>query len=63
MGAACRREWGLQLRVVICRKQVAHRTRKNLQLDLFSPDDGHLEYSAVATNLRLRPRAPWWLAA
>lgn len=52
-------QWGLRLRVVIYRKRVAHRTRKNFQLDLFSPDDGHFEYSAVATNLSLRPQALW----
>ncbi|MBI2071820.1 MAG: IS1380 family transposase [Gemmatimonadetes bacterium] len=56
-------QWGLRLRVVIYRKRVAHRTRKNFQLDLFSPDDGHFEYSAVATNLQLRPRALWYFMA
>ncbi|MBI3981715.1 MAG: IS1380 family transposase [Gemmatimonadetes bacterium] len=56
-------QWGLRLRVVIYRKRVAHRTRKNFQLDLFSPDDGHCEYSAVATNLGLRPRALWHFMA
>jgi len=56
-------QWGLRLRVVIYRKRVAHRTRKNFQLDLFSPDDGHFEYSAVATNLGLRPRALWHFMA
>lgn len=55
--------WGLRLRVVIYRKRVAHATRKNFQLDLFSPDDGHFEYSAVATNLALRPRALWHFMA
>ena len=33
-----------------------HETRRNFQLDLFTPDDGHYEYSAVATNLALGPR-------
>lgn len=56
-------QWGLRLRVVIYRKRVAHQTRKNFQLDLFSPDDGHFEYSAVATNLGLRPRALWYFMA
>jgi hypothetical protein len=51
--------WGLTLRVVIYRKRVAHATRKNFQLDLFSPDDGHFEYSAVTTNKALRPAALW----
>jgi len=56
-------QWGLRLRVVLYRKRVAHHTRKNFQLDLFSPDDGHFEYSAVATNLGLKPRALWYFMA
>src|SRR5260370_39398904 len=51
--------WELELRVVVFRKRVAHESRRNYQLDLFSPDDGHFEYSAVATNLTLAPRALW----
>ena len=51
--------WGLTLRVVVYRKLVAHATRKNFQLDLFSPDDGHYEYSAVTTNKALPPAALW----
>ncbi len=51
--------WGLTLRVVVYRKRVAHATRKNFQLDLFSPDDGHCEYSAVTTNKALSPAALW----
>jgi hypothetical protein len=51
--------WGLTLRVVIYRRRVQHETRKNFQLDLFSPDDGHFEYSAVTTNTTLRPAALW----
>lgn len=46
-------QWGLRVRVMIYRKHVAHATRKNFQLDLFTPDDGHYEYYAVATNLTL----------
>jgi hypothetical protein len=46
-------QWQLRLRVMIYRKHVAHETRKNFQLDLFTPDDGHFEYYAVATNLPL----------
>jgi hypothetical protein len=38
---------------MIYRKHVAHESPKNFQLDLFTPDDGHFEYSAVATNLTL----------
>jgi len=45
--------WNLHLRVMIYRKHVGHESPKNFQLDLFSPDDGHFEYSAVATNLAL----------
>jgi Transposase DDE domain group 1 len=51
--------WALDLRVVVFRKRVAHESRRNYQLDLFSPDDGHFEYSAVATNLSLDPPALW----
>jgi hypothetical protein len=51
--------WELGLRVLVFRKRVHHHSRRNYQLDLFSPDDGHFEYSAVATNLALRPRALW----
>lgn len=47
--------WDLTLRVVVYRKQ----PRKNFQLDLFSPDDGHFEYSAVTTNKALAPAALW----
>ena len=38
------------------------RDRKNFQLDLFTPDDGHYEYSAVATNLPLDLAALWAFA-
>jgi len=55
--------WGLELRVVVYRKRVHHPSPKNYQLDLFSPDDGYFEYSAVATNLTLTPRALWYFAA
>jgi Transposase DDE domain group 1 len=51
--------WKLDLRVVVFRKRVHHESRRNYQLDLFSPDDGHFEYSAVASNLALVPRALW----
>jgi hypothetical protein len=51
--------WGLTVRVVVYRKRVGHATRKNFQLDLFSPDDGHFEYSAVTTNKALSPAALW----
>src|SRR5438309_4562483 len=45
--------WNLRLRVMIYRKHVRHESPKNFQLDLFTPDDGHFEYYAVATNMAL----------
>jgi hypothetical protein len=55
-------QWNLRLPVVLYRKHVAHETRRNFQLDLFTPDDGHYEYSAVATNLPLGLAALWAFA-
>jgi hypothetical protein len=56
-------QWNdLRVRVVLYRKHVGHETRKNFQLDLFTPDDGHFEYSAVATNLPLGLPALWAFA-
>jgi Transposase DDE domain group 1 len=55
-------QWNLRLRVMLFRKHVRHQTRRNFQLDLFSPDDGHYEYSAVATNLPLGLPALWAFA-
>jgi hypothetical protein len=52
----------LRLRVVLYRKHVHHQTRRNFQLDLFTPDDGHYEYSAVASNLPLGLAALWAFA-
>jgi len=46
-------QWDLRLRVMIYRKHVQHESPKNFQLDLFTPDDGHFEYYAVATNMPL----------
>jgi hypothetical protein len=51
--------WGLSLRVVIYRKRVHHKSPKNFQLDLFSPDDGYFEYSAISTNKALSAPALW----
>jgi hypothetical protein len=51
--------WNVALRVVIYRKKTFHRSRKNYQLDLFDPDNGYYEYSAVATNLSFAPRQLW----
>jgi hypothetical protein len=56
-------QWALTLRVVVYRKRVHHRSPKNFQLDLFSPDDGYFEYSAVTTTLALQPKALWAFAA
>ena len=51
--------WQRDIRLVIYRKRVRHRTAKNYQLDLFDPNDGYWEYSAVATNLPLSIPALW----
>ena len=45
--------------MAIYRKRVFHETRKNYQLDLFDPDNGTWEYSAVATNLGFDVRRLW----
>jgi DDE family transposase len=46
-------QWKLHLRVLIYRKHVRHQSSKNFQLALFTPDDGHFESYAVATNMAL----------
>jgi hypothetical protein len=51
--------WGMNLRVVIYRKRVHHRSRKNFQLDLFDPNNGYYEYSAITTNLSWNARRLW----
>ena len=51
--------WYKTLRVVVYRKPVHHQTKKNYQLDLFDPDNGYYEYSAVTTNLELAAPALW----
>ena len=48
----------LRLRVVFYRKHVAHQTRRNFQLDLFTPDDGHYEYSRRGHQHVAGPRPP-----
>ena len=53
------KRWQHELRVVVYRKRVFHETRKNFQLDLFDPDDGYYEYSAIATNKHLGGSALW----
>jgi len=55
--------WGFPIAVTIYRKKVRHRTAKNFQLDLFDPDDGYYEYSAVASNLPLTVRNLWHFMA
>lgn len=52
-------KWDIKQKVVVYRKHVSGKTRKNFQLDLFSPDDGHSEYSVVATNKSLSLVALW----
>ena len=56
-------KWNLVLPVACYRKKVYHRTRKNYQLDLFSPDDGTYEYSVVATTKGLSLRNLWYFMA
>ncbi|MDI6773680.1 MAG: IS1380 family transposase [bacterium] len=51
--------WNTYLRIAIYRKRVFHRSAKNYQLDLFDPDDGYYEYSAIATNLDLSAPRLW----
>jgi hypothetical protein len=51
--------WGLPVSVAIFRKRVHHRSPKNYQLDLFDPNDGHYEYSAVTSNLDLTLPSLW----
>jgi len=48
-----------RVRIVLYRSHVAHETAKNFQLDLFDPNDGHYEYSAVLTNKPLGGPALW----
>lgn len=55
--------WNRELRVAIFRKKVHHKTRKNYQLDLFDPSDGHWEYSAITTNKTLAVPALWHFMA
>ena len=55
--------WGHPVWVAIYRKKVAHRTAKNFQLDLFDPNDGHYEYSAVTSNLGFTVASLWHFMA
>lgn len=51
--------WKRTHRIIIYRKRVHHKTAKNYQLDLFDPDDGYYEYSAIATNKSVTGRTLW----
>jgi len=51
--------WGFDQRVVNYRKKVKHKSRRNYQLDLFDPNNGYYEYSAVSTNLKYDGRNLW----
>ena len=51
--------WGRPLWVAIYRKRVQHLSTKNFQLDLFDPNDGHYEYSAVTSNLDFTVANRW----
>jgi len=55
--------WGCTLWVAIYRRKVAHQTAKNFQLDLFDPDDGHYEYSAITSNLDYTLSNLWYFMA
>lgn len=55
--------WGHPVWVAIYRKKVAHRTAKNFQLDLFDPNDGYYEYSAVTSNLGFTVASLWHFMA
>ncbi len=52
--------WSRRIRVVVYRKRVRHRTAKNYRLDLFDPDDGYFEYSAVVTNRAVTGTTLWF---
>jgi len=55
--------WGKPLWIAIYRRKVRHRTAKNFQLDLFDPDDGHYEYSAITSNLGFTVANLWYFMA
>ena len=54
--------WQIPVTVTIYRKKVAHWATKNYQLDLFVPNNGHYEYSAVTSTLDLTVRNLWFFA-
>jgi len=53
--------WRRTVRIVIYRRRVAHESAKNFQLDLFDPNDGHYEYTAIVTNRTIGGPNLWWL--
>lgn len=55
--------WDRTERIAIYRKRVNHQPAKGRQLELFNPDDGYWEYSAVVTNKTLGLRALWHFQA
>lgn len=61
--AAAATPWAQPVWVAIYRKRVAHRTAKNFQLDLFDPNDGSYEYSAVTSNLDFTVANLWHFMA
>lgn len=60
---AAKTPWGQPLWVAIYRKKVLHRTAKNFQLDLYDPNDGHYEYSAITSNLGFTVANLWYFMA
>jgi hypothetical protein len=56
-------KWGLRKRVGVYRNHVSHKSRKNFQLDLLSPDDGHYDSSAVITNKTIGVATLWHFLA
>ena len=51
--------WQRRLSVTLYRKRTHRQTRKNYQLDLFDPDDGYYEYSAIVSNKAVSGRTLW----
>jgi len=47
------------MRVVVYRKRVRHLTAKIYQLDIFDPDNGYFENSAIVTNEEVTGRTLW----
>ncbi len=52
--------WLRRMRVAVYRKRVHHLTPKNYQLDLFDPDDGYFEYSAIVSNKEVTGTSLWF---